>query len=147
MVCSSASMFLFSIHILQFTSLTWHHCRNTCWFGNRCVIDCYSRFLGACIFFVMARGCLSYISSCRLVNSVFFLRVLRLPGSSFYLFWSFLFWQNNSFAFFCGFVVLIALYIVLMFVIVYLFFSPCGYLTFFRTINMKAVTFSIQADR
>ena len=57
----------------------------------------------------------------------------------------FLLLPNNSFASFCGFVVLIALYNVLMFVIVYLFFSPCGYLSYIRTINMKAVTFSIQA--
>ena len=59
--------------------------------------------------------------------------------------WSFFVLPNNSFAFFCGFVVLIALHIVLMSVIVFLFFSPCGHLSYVRTVNMKAVTFSIQA--
>ena len=62
MVCSSASMFLFSIHILQFTSLIWHHCRNTCWFGNSCVIDCYSRFFG-CLHILCYGAWLSFVQS------------------------------------------------------------------------------------
>ena len=64
---------------------------------------CVTRgFLGACMFFVTARGCLSYnlfLSPC---SFCVLLRALRLPGSSFYLCCSFCVLPNNSFAFFCG---------------------------------------------
>ena len=129
-MCSLASMFLFSIHTLQFTSLTWYHCRNTCWSGYSCVIDCYSWFSG-CLHFLCYGAWLSFEQSLLVTFSsvICFVRFAS-RGSSFYLFWSFFVCQTTRSSFsVVSWFSMPFFYNVLMFEIVYLFFSPCGYLS------------------
>ena len=139
--------FLFSIHTLQFTSLTWHHCRNTCWFR----VQLCNRLL-LVVFWMLAYSLLRRVvvfrtvSSCHLVSSVFcFVRfVCRAPRFIYIGPFCFAKQLVRHFLWFRS--------------------SPCpsstmcsclrlpicsshlvGIYQYIRTINMKAVTFSIQA--
>ena len=134
------------VHILQLTSLTWHQSRNTCWFGYNCVIDCYSWFCG-CLHILCYGAWLSFEQSLLVTLLVLcFALCASLAGllvlSMLLLYFAkqlvrHLLWFRSSH---CPSSTMCSC----------LRLSICsshlvGFLSYIRTINMKAVTFSIQA--
>ena len=119
--------FFFSIHLLHFVSLTWHHCRNTCWFGNSYVIDCFSRVFG-CWHILCYGAWWSFVQSIPVTSLVLcFASCASLAGLLVLFFFAeqfvrLLLWFRSSH---CPLQFL-------KFLIVHLFFSPCGYFSYIR---------------